>query len=176
MGIFRKDKNKVTVKDVGRMVAHLVTKWHTRESCKTFSEALLNSGRSPVLNEKQTKEILILRMFAATWAVQNVFEGSEEEKKVLDEFHDVMYKAIYSSKSERREFAELVNDRYQSYCQVLSSMDDKELMNFGELFGDYFLNCNHTPELRLIFLAVSDFAEFGKVIQYAVKEILPNLK
>ena len=140
MGFF--SKNKLTIDQLAEDLANEVLESISEASLQQYTTMLRvrDVGESEEFDDRQKRELLILKMLAITRAVQNVFTNSDDEKSLLDKLYAKIYNKISGSKEDQISFEQFINERYQTYYKILASKEDNMPFQFGKQFVNYFFN------------------------------------
>lgn len=139
MGLFGKDK--VTEDELINNIADLVFNSSTsKESLDPYMNMLRNMKESSQISQRQQREILALEMLALTRAIVKLGDKISAPKEFLDKFHAKIYTYISDVEGEQAEFEKFIQERYQTYSQILVLKEENMMFFFGKQFADYFLN------------------------------------
>ncbi|PIQ91484.1 MAG: hypothetical protein COV70_03490 [Parcubacteria group bacterium CG11_big_fil_rev_8_21_14_0_20_39_22] len=170
MGFFGKDK--ITKDELIDNVADMVFNSTSAESLKPYSDMLKNMKETPEINERQQREILVLEMLAITRTVSKLGDKISNPKEFLDKFHEKIYSRISDDEKKQVEFEEMVQNRYQTYYQILASKEENMMFFFGKQFTDYFLDKDVKHQGLVMFVSVAQiFALHIENFEKMIREI-----
>lgn len=108
------------------------------------------------IDEERRKEWLILNMFALSEAVSDALDSKTATNALLDRVHQVIYEHEFSTHEERKNFNQLVWERYKAYRDILtaeSGDNATKATQLGRFFAEKFAG---TSDTALIFTLIFD--------------------
>ena len=171
MGFF--GKNKITLDQSAEGLADMVFKSTTETSLQAYKTLIKDMKESEEIDPRQKREVLVFEMLAATRAISKVFTNPSEAKELLDKFHSKIYGMVSDVEDEQVDFEKFINERYQTYYQILASKEENMMFHFGKQFADYFLNKDIMGTgLALIMCSAEIFVSNIENLSNFMKEIL----
>lgn len=171
MGFF--GKNKITLDQLAESLAVMAFSSASKTSLQAYKTLLKDMKESEEIDLKQKKEVLVFEMLATTRAISKVFINLNEARELQDKFHAKIYGLVSDLEKEQIDFEKFINERYQTYYQILSSKDENVMFHFGKKFADYFLNKDVTGTgLVLIMCSAEIFVSNFENTSNFIKEIL----
>lgn len=153
MGLFSR-KKKVSLNEVADHLAALIMEAGKPSELQENLGEHITDDRG--IDEERRKEWLILNMFALTEAVSDALDSKTAINALLDRAHQVIYEHEFSTHEERKNFNQLVWERYKAYRDILtaeSGDNATKATQLGRFFAEKFTS---SSDISLIGLLIFD--------------------
>lgn len=132
-------KNRITIKELGRMQAKSLVNERLPETIKHFSRSFKRTTPDFEINEAFQNEIIAFEVAAVIHGMGVAFSGKGIFKQLTQAFLEALYEEIFENPDAEDQFREAIAQRCLAYGEQISLGQEKAPLGIGKQFLEFYL-------------------------------------